>query len=92
MLRETRAAPTFLASKAECLLVQGADPRAFLVVQHGQVDGAGQVVLGEFRRGAGVDDCVEGGQFIHADGSFPSPGRWGGIGAESWPRPVTHPS
>jgi hypothetical protein len=44
------------------LLVDGADLRAFRVGQDRQVDRAGQVILGEFRGGAGVDQHVEPGQ------------------------------
>ena len=42
--------------------VQGSHLGALGVVQHGQVDGAGQVILGELGRAAHVDQGVEGGQ------------------------------
>ena len=41
------------------LLVDRAHPGAFLVVEHRQADGAGNVVLGEFRRAAHVDDGIK---------------------------------
>ncbi len=43
------------------LLVQGADHDALFVVQHRQVDRAGNAILGEFRRAAGIDDLVKAG-------------------------------
>ena len=44
--------------------VVGADAGAFGVVQNGQVDGAGQVVLGKLGRGAHIDDDIEAFQFL----------------------------
>ncbi len=41
------------------LLVHGADHDALLVVEHGEIHRAGDVVLGELGRGAGVDDLVK---------------------------------
>ena len=41
------------------LLVQRANANALLVIQHRAVDGAGDVVFGEFRRGAHVDNLVK---------------------------------
>ena len=40
------------------LLVEGADARALLVVEHGQVDRAGQVILGVFGGAAHVDHGI----------------------------------
>jgi len=41
------------------LLVQCADDDAFLIGQHRAIDRAGNVILGEFRRSAHVDDFVK---------------------------------
>jgi hypothetical protein len=49
------------------LLVQGADAGPLLVVQHGQVDGPGQVVFGKLGGGTGVDDLVVLAQFVAGD-------------------------
>ena len=47
-----------LRLEGAALLVGRADERALLVVEHRAVDGAGQVVLGEFRRAPRVEDRV----------------------------------
>ena len=67
----------FLRLEGGNLLVQGADARPFLVVQHRQVDGAGNVVLGEFGGRSGVDDLVEGKGFLDTDAAFPASRRFG---------------
>lgn len=41
------------------LLVHRPDDHALLVAEHGRIDGAGNVVLGEFERRADIDDFVE---------------------------------
>src|SRR6185437_2445689 len=54
---DRRAEP--LRLEGRLLLVDGADERALLVVEHRNVDRAGQVVLGELRGTARVENVVE---------------------------------
>src|SRR5471030_1190165 len=54
--------PQLLCLERAGLLVQGAHAHAFLVIEHGQVDGARQMVFGKFGRAAYIDDGIEGAQ------------------------------
>ncbi len=55
--------------EARLLDVDRAHPRPLGVVEHGQADGAGHVVLGELRGAAHVDDRVEGREGLGIDGA-----------------------
>src|SRR5512139_1913361 len=50
----------FLCLERRHLLVQGADTLPLGAVQHRQVDGTGNVVVGKFAGGTDVDDLIEG--------------------------------
>ena len=45
--------------------VEGADFDALFVAENGEVDGAGEMVVGEFERSADVDDA---GEFLQGEG------------------------
>jgi hypothetical protein len=72
VLRDQRRAELFRLEHRN-LLVEGADPGAFLVIQHRHADRVGQVVFGKFGRCAGVDQGIEFGELCyrrHALGQF----------------------
>ena len=67
VLRHQRRAQ-FLRVERRDLLVERADPRALLVVEHRRRDRARHVVFGKFGRGAHVDDRVECGERFGGNG------------------------
>ena len=71
VLRHQRGAELLRVERGD-LLVQRADPRTLLVVEHGRRDRARHVVLGVLGRGAHVDDRVEARQRFgrHGDERF----------------------
>ena len=61
--------PDLARLQTALLHVDRADARALHIVEHGQVDGTGQVILREFGRRARVDDLVEAGAAQIGEGS-----------------------